>query len=122
MAKAKAATLSVDSLKEMGAFTGRPTEKQITWKHDGEEVSATVFIRPLSYKTALSDIRSAHEKSDALAGRIASCVCDAEGNPVFTAADITGDADPERGPLDGNLTFALLQAIDEVNRPKTRAS
>ena len=34
---------------------------------------------------------------------------------MFTPDDITGDADPDRGPLDGNLTMALLQVIAEVN-------
>ncbi|MCY1358808.1 Phage tail assembly chaperone, TAC [compost metagenome] len=50
-----------------------------------------------------------------MAGRIAACICDQEGKPVFTPADITGEADPERGPLDGNLTMALLGVIGEVN-------
>lgn len=35
--------------------------------------------------------------------------------PIFTPADITGEADPERGALDGGLTVALLLAIQEVN-------
>ncbi|PRW05730.1 hypothetical protein CSB88_6291 [Pseudomonas aeruginosa] len=40
---------------------------------------------------------------------------DEEGKPVFTPADITGEADPSRGALDGNLTIALLTVIAEVN-------
>lgn len=34
---------------------------------------------------------------------------------MFTVADVTGEADPERGALDGNLTVALLVAIQQVN-------
>ena len=34
---------------------------------------------------------------------------------MFTPGDITGEADPERGALDGNLTMALLAVIAEVN-------
>ena len=34
---------------------------------------------------------------------------------MFTVADVTGEADPERGALDGKLTVALLVAIQEVN-------
>jgi hypothetical protein len=107
-------SLSIDSLREMGAFTGAPVEREITWKSKGQEFTATVYVRPLSYKTAVSDIRSMTGDNDPVAGRIAACICDENGKPVFTPDDITGDADPDRGPLDGNLTMALLGAIAEV--------
>ncbi|GAA3721125.1 hypothetical protein GCM10022421_32020 [Oceanisphaera sediminis] len=108
-------TLTIDSLKTMGAFTGAPVEKDITWQQGEQQLTATVFVRPFSYRTAISDMTAHHQKTDAVAGRIAASICDAEGKPVFTPADITGDADPERGALDGNLTVALLAAIAEVN-------
>ena len=108
--------LSIDSLKEMGAFTGAPVEKEITWKQGDKEMKATVYVRPLSYRSAVSDISAMAGKKDAIAGRIASCICDADGKPVFTPEDITGDADPERGPLDGNLTMALMGIIGEVTQ------
>lgn len=107
--------LSIDSLKQMGAFTGAPVQKEISWKKGDEEFTATVFVRPLSYISTVSDLTSAHYKADPVAGRIAACICDAEGKAVFTPADITGEADPERGPLDGNLTMALLAVLGEVN-------
>lgn len=107
--------LSIDNLKEMGAFTGAPVQKEISWKKGDEELTATVFVRPLSYISTVSDLTSAHSKSDPVAGRIAACICDAEGKAVFTPADITGEADPDRGPLDGNLTMSLLAVIGEVN-------
>ena len=108
-------SLSIDSLKEMGAFTGSPVEREITWKQGDKDLTATVYVRPLSYLSARSDITSVSGKGDPMAGRIASCICDENGKPVFTAEDITGEADPERGPLDGNLTMALLTVIAEVN-------
>lgn len=108
-------SLSIDSLKQMGAFTGAPVETQITWQQGGEELSATVHVRPLSYHSAVSDITSRGGAVDAVAGRIASCIVDAEGHPVFTVADITGEADPERGPLSRELSLALLGAIGEVS-------
>jgi len=107
--------LTVDNLKTIGAFTGAPVEKEIRWKQGETEHTATVFIRPLSYKSTVADLLALNEKKDQLAVRIAASVCDAEGTPIFTADDITGDADPERGALDGNLTMALLAAIAEVN-------
>lgn len=107
--------LTLDSLKEMGAFTGAPVEREITWKIGDNEHTATVYVRPLSYLSAKSDLLAMGGKGDAVAGRIAASICDAEGKPVFTPEDITGEADPDRGPLDGNLTMALLSVIGEVN-------
>lgn len=112
---AESVNLTLDALKEMGAFTGAPVQKDIAWKQGDKELTATVFVRPLSYKSAVSDITSISQKRDPVAGRIAACICDENGKAVFTADDITGDADPERGPLDGNLTMALLEVIGEVN-------
>ncbi|MDA3135414.1 phage tail assembly chaperone family protein, TAC [Atlantibacter subterraneus] len=107
--------LTLDSLKEAGAFTGRPVEKEITWRQGEAEFSATVYIRPLGYHSAMTDVMAANGRVDGVAGRIAASVCDENGKPVFTPADITGEADPERGALDGALTIALLVAIQEVN-------
>lgn len=107
--------LSIDSLKAAGAFTGAPVEREISWKMGEAQHTATVYVRPLSYISAVSDLTAGHSKSDPVAGRIAACICDAEGRPVFTPGDITGEADPERGPLDGNLTMALLTVIAQVN-------
>lgn len=107
--------LSINGLKEMGAFTGRPVEREIKWLQDGKELVATVFVRPLGYRTAINDVLSATGKVESYAGRIAASICDEEGQPVFTVDDITGDADPERGALDGNLTVALMVVIAEVN-------
>lgn len=107
--------LTLESLKEMGAFTGAPVEKEITWKQGDNELTATVYVRRLSYKSAVSDLQAMKNNSDAVAGRIAASICDEKGKPVFSPEDITGEADPDRGPLDGNLTMALLAVIGEVN-------
>ncbi|MBF8793613.1 phage tail assembly chaperone family protein, TAC [Pseudomonas monteilii] len=119
--------LTLDALKGAGSFTGRPVEKQIKWKQGADTLSATVYVRPLGYQTAVSDVLSATGKQDSVAGRIAAAICDEEGNPVFTALDIThGPLDPVElakdpestkrlGALDGRLTVALLTVIHEVN-------
>lgn len=107
--------LNMNSLKQAGAFTGRPVEKEITWKQGDKEITATVYIRPMGYHDAVSNVLSAVGKIDGVAGRIAASICDENGAPVFTVADITGEADPERGALDGALTVALLVAIQQVN-------
>lgn len=119
--------LNIDSLRQAGAFTGRPVEKEISWRQGDETLTATVFVRPLGYQSAVSDVLAAGGKQDSIAGRIAAAICDEEGNPVFTALDIThGPLDPAElakdskstkrlGALDGNLTVALITAIHEVN-------
>ncbi|MEQ6925629.1 phage tail assembly chaperone [Pseudomonas sp. 2848] len=119
--------LNIDSLRQAGAFTGRPVEKEISWRQGDDTLTATVFVRPLGYQSAVSDVLAAGGKQDSIAGRIAAAICDEEGNPVFTAQDIThGPLDPDElakdrnstkrlGALDGNLTVALLTAIHEVN-------
>lgn len=104
--------LTLDSLKEMGAFVdGSLVEKEVTWKQDGEEHTATVHVRRMSYTSVSKELKS----EDALAGRISACICDEDGKPVFTPEDITGEASEDRGPLNGNLTLALINAIAEVN-------
>ena len=107
--------LSIKTLMEKGSFTGRPVKKDIKWKQGDAEHTATVFVRPLGYQSAVSDLISGAGKHDGVAGRIAVSICDEDGAPVFTVGDITGEADPERGALDGALTMALLAAIGEVN-------
>lgn len=101
--------LNIANLKKSQAFTARPVEKTIEWAGS----SFTCFVRPLSYQTAIGDI-AAHRGADPLACRIASSICDAEGKAVFSVADITGEADPEKGALDPDLTNLLLIAIGEV--------
>lgn len=113
--------LTLDALKDMGAFTGAPVEKEIVLKDGNEEKTATVYVRRLSYYTAVSDIKSLSSKSDAVAGRIASAICDKEGKPIFTPGDITGEADPDRGPLSRDIAMELLRVIGEVNGKKTES-
>lgn len=119
--------LNIESLRQAGSFTGRPVEKEISWRQGSDTITATVFVRPLGYQTAVSDVLAAGGKQDSIAGRIAAAICDEDGNPVFTAMDITHgpldkdelakdpDSTKRMGALDGNLTVALLTAIHEVN-------
>jgi len=109
------ADLSLDTLRHQGAFTGAPVKREVRWRVDDEEFTATVYVRRLSYQAALYDAQAASGQVDSIAGRIAASICDAQGKAVFTPQDITGEADPERGALHRNLTLALLAVIGEVN-------
>lgn len=107
--------LTLESLQEMGAFTGAPVKKEVTWKQGDQEFSATVYVRRLSYRSVRGDVAAVKDGDDPWPGRIAACICHADGTPVFSAADITGEADPERGELDYNLAMALINVIGEVS-------
>lgn len=119
--------LNIDTLQQVGSFTGRPVEKEITWRQGSDHLTATVYVRPLGYQSAVSDVLAAAGHQDSIAGRIAAAICNEDGQPVFTALDITHGPldkaelakDPKStkrlGALDGNLTVALLTAIHEVN-------
>ena len=110
--------LNLENLKEMDGFVGRPVQKEITWSGH----TATVYVRRLSYQAIVANIDDWQSDSDAVAKYIAATTCDEAGTPIFTPGDITGETDPERGPLDGALTVALLNAISEVNPQKNPTS
>ena len=105
--------LTIDNLKTAGAFTGAPVAKEITLP-DGES-KATVYVRRIGYAAAVSDITASVSKSDPIAGRISSSICDAEGKPVFAVGDITGETDPELGQMSRELVMELLRVMSEVN-------
>lgn len=120
--------LTLEALRGAGSFTGRPVEKEIKWRQGSRDFTATVFVRPMGYQTAVSDVLSFNGKQDSIAGKIAASICDESGNPVFSSPmDITHgpldpvelEKDPEStkrlGSLDGRLSVALLLAIQEVN-------
>lgn len=113
--------LTLEGIRAAGGFSGRPVEKEVQWKQGEEEHTATIHVRRISYQTAVGDIGSSRG-GDLLASRIAASICDAEGKAIFKPEDVTGEADPERGALDGGLVIALLVAIGEVqNAGKMKA-
>ncbi|GAB3099684.1 phage tail protein [Aestuariicella hydrocarbonica] len=107
--------LTLETLHQSGAFTGAPVKKDIEWMQGETPLKGVVYVRRLSYVSVVEDFKAKAGAQDAVAGRMAASICDADGKPIFTAADITGDADPTRGPLDPNLTMAFLAVIGEVN-------
>lgn len=113
--------LTLENLKQAGAFTGAPVEKEITWTQGGEEFKATVYVRRLSYNSAIEDLRALANKTEVAAGRIASSICDESGIPVFTSTDVSegpvtnAETGERAGPLCGELAMALLSVIAEVN-------
>ena len=107
--------LTIENLKAMGAFTGAPVKMEIAWQQGDVEQKADVYVRRLSYLSTVAEMLSFSGRHDPVASRIAACICDDKGKPIFTPEDITGEADLERGPLDSAITIALLDVIATVN-------
>lgn len=111
---------SIEALDKLGAFTPVGlAEESIQWHQDGKDYQAVVYVRPLSFDSAVTDLINRPDQSDnpdAIARRIASSICNKAGEPIFTVGDITGQANPERGALSYALTMALLAAIGRVNK------
>lgn len=120
--------LTVENLRTAGGFTGGPVKRTVSWEFNGETVEAEVWVRPMSYQTAVKDIAAYRNGGDVIAYRIAACICHEDGSPVFQLSDITGfneDGTPvmvkqdgeevERGPLNKDLADALMMVVSEVS-------
>jgi len=114
--------LNLNSIREAGAFTGQPVKKTITWTNgDGDEVANDVWVRRLSYASAVGEVRAFNSGGEATAERISACILDESGARVFpTAGHITGEHDDVDGALCDSLVYALLGVIGEVNAPKPK--
>lgn len=117
--------LDLESIYKQGGFAGAPVEREITFKVNGEEVTGTVYVRKMSYQSAVGDIKALGSGDEVAAARIANCICDEEGNQLYQVSDVTGyyedgspvlDADGNpRGGFVESLLLALWSAIAEVN-------
>jgi hypothetical protein len=90
-------------------------EKEIRWNNGDEEFTATVYVRRMSYLSFTKNVDDWKSDEHKVAKYLAATILDEKGEPIFNASDITGEADPERGPLDASLTAALLKAATETN-------
>jgi len=117
--------LTIDGLQSSGGFTGAPVKREIEWARGDETLTFDVYVRRLSFQTAVSDVHALAGHGDLAANRIAHSICDEHGARVFKVSDITGinedgtpvlnDDGTERGGIDNNLTLSLLSVIGEVN-------
>ena len=114
--------LSVESLRDAGGFTGAPVKRQIEWVKGEDTLVFDVYVRRLSYQTAVTDAQALAGHGDLAASRIAHSICDEHGKPVFSVHDITGvDAD-------GNPVLVLdesgnpVQVVDDAGEPVVDAN
>jgi hypothetical protein len=107
--------LNLETLAAAGGFVGAPVKKEVSWKVGRKKHTADVWVRPVSYHSAVGEVGAYRNGQDGMAARIAACIVNEKGEPIFTIGDITGDANPARGPLNHSLTMALVRVIGEVN-------
>lgn len=114
--------MNLKDLVEQGAFVKAPfVKRQITWHNtEGEELTADICVRLASYHTITNTWKAAEGNQEHLAARIATMVCDEDGGPIFTTADILGTTGIEgRGAMCDTLFLALITAVNEVQTAKT---
>jgi hypothetical protein len=107
--------LSIESLQAGGGFVGAPAKKEITWHADGKAHTATVYVRKDSFTAISSRWEQEARGSDWTANRIASCICNEAGEPVFTVDHVRGSPELGHDGITAELTIALLAVISEAN-------
>lgn len=108
--------LNIASLKAAGAFIAAPLKKEVTWHADGKPQTATVYVLQESFISLTQRWDAQDRGGDLAAQRIASCITDKNGAPVFTVDDVVGGPETGHGPLCAELAIVLLAAIGEVNK------
>ena len=87
---------------------GGPEKITVEIKFKGEDCQFDTFILPFSYDTAVAQLKAFGEKKEALAGILASVICDEAGKLVFTEIEI-------RKKFNQPLTDAIWAKIVEIN-------
>lgn len=87
---------------------GEPEKITVEIKVKGEDCEFDTFILPFSYDTAVAQLKAFGEKKEALAGILASVICDEKGELVFTETEI-------RKKFNQALVDAIWAKIVEIN-------
>lgn len=101
--------LSIDDIKSNGLI-GEPVAVTVLFQLNGEDVELDTFIRPFNYGSAVAKFKAFAKETETLAGTIAACVTDENGDTIFTEDDV-------RNKFSQNLVETLWAKIYEVNHP-----
>ena len=91
-----------------GILIGQPEKATVFISVNGEQAEFKTYIKPFSYDTAVATFKAMGEKKEALAGTLASCICDKDGNLTFTEDEI-------RKNFNQHLVNAIWDKIVEIN-------
>ena len=67
---------------------GKPELVTVQIKLNGEEVDYDTYVLPFSYGTAVAQMKAYGENKEALAGVLASVICDEKGKLTFTEDEV----------------------------------
>lgn len=94
------ATLTKELVSKSGGLVSSSlVEREISWTSGGETHTATVYVKPLAFATAIAGLTG----KDQAASRVAKSICNENGDPIFTVEEVE--------QLCESLSFALLAAI-----------
>ena len=79
--------LSLKDIKS-GTLMGKPEPVTVQIKVNGEAMEFDTHVLPFSYSTAVAQMKAYGENKEALAGVLASVICDDKGNLIFTEDEI----------------------------------
>ncbi|WP_111860194.1 phage tail assembly chaperone family protein, TAC [Acinetobacter sp. CFCC 10889] len=99
--------LSLKDIKS-GLLMDAPEQISVEIKFKGEATFFETYILPFSYDTAVAQMKAYGEKKEALAGILASVICDENGKLIFTETDV-------RTKFNQALVDAIWTKIVEVN-------
>jgi len=99
--------LKIDQIKS-GVLIGKPVLATVQIKYEGEDAEFETYIKPFSYETAVANLRAIGEKKEALAGILASCICNEKGEPTFTESEI-------RQHFNQSLVDTIWAKVVEIN-------
>lgn len=99
--------LSIDQIKG-GVLVGGVEPITVKIKVHGEEHEFDTYITPFGYEAAVAQMRAFGQKKEALAGILASVICDNEGVLVFTEDDV-------RKKFNQPFVEAIWDKVVEVN-------
>jgi len=93
---------------QSGVLLGAPIAISVPITLNDEECEFDTHIKPFSYATVVARWRAVGQEKEALAGTIASCICDEAGKLTFTE-------DQVREKFSEELIEAIWQKICDVN-------
>lgn len=93
---------------QSGALIGTPVAISVPITLGEDECEFDTHVKPFSYATVVARWNAVGQNKEALAGTIASCVCDEKGKLLFTEDEVRANFSEE-------LIEALWAKIIEVN-------
>lgn len=99
--------LTLDEIKA-GVLVKGLEKVTVQLKVEGEDAEFDTFVKPFSYATAVAQLKAYGEDKEALAGVLASCLCDETGGLIFTEDDV-------RKHFSQSLVDAIWEKVYDVN-------